>query len=72
MCHTWLHDKFDDVFIDVIALNNENDKCVLVSFASAHSCSVKLSWESTEKILCIVYFLWQKKQQIQVQLKVFL
>ena len=45
MCHTWLQDKFDDVFNDVIALNNENDKCFLVSFAWANPCFVKLSWE---------------------------
>ena len=32
MCHTWLQDKFDDVFNDVIALNDENDKCILLSF----------------------------------------
>ena len=33
MCYIWLQDKFDDVFNDIIALTDENDKCVLVRFA---------------------------------------
>ena len=32
MCQTWLQDKVNDVIDDTIALNDVDDRCVLVSF----------------------------------------
>ena len=31
MCQTWLQDKSNDVIDDIIALSDEDDKCVMVS-----------------------------------------
>ena len=33
MCCTWSQDKIDDIIRDIIALNDEDDKCILLSFA---------------------------------------
>ena len=45
MCLTWSQDKVDNAIDNIIALNDDDDKCLLVSFANAHLCFVFELWK---------------------------